>query len=70
MIISNIQKSRGKGSNRIIDSVANQTINISKYNALAGSSYIKLPKEFNHPKTDLINIQNIDDNGCFNWCLV
>ena len=29
-------------------------INISKYNLLAGSSYIKLPKELNHSKKGLI----------------
>ena len=32
--------------------------------------YIKLPKELVHPKNDLINIQNIDDNECFKRCLV
>ena len=32
--------------------------------------YIKLPKELVHPKNGLINIQNIDDNECFKWCLV
>ena len=34
------------------------------------SSYIKLPKELNHPKKGLINIQIIGDNECFQWCLV
>ena len=29
--------------------------NISKYNPLAGSSYIKLPKELEHPRKGLIN---------------
>ena len=29
-------------------------INVSKYNLLAGSSYIKLPKELNHSKKGLI----------------
>ena len=43
-IISNMQKSLGKGSCWIIDSVVNHTINVSKYNSLAGRSYIKLPK--------------------------
>ena len=43
-------------------------INISKYNPLVGSSYNKLPKELDHPRKNLINIQNIDDNEC--WCLV
>ena len=45
-------------------------INISKYNSLAGNSYIKLPKELDHPRKELINIQNIDDNECSKWCLV
>ena len=47
--IANIQKSLGKGS-LIIDSVTDHTISISKYNLLAESSYIKLPKELDHPK--------------------
>ena len=40
IIITNIQKSSGKGSGWIIDSVIDHTISISKYNPLAGSSYI------------------------------
>ena len=69
-IILNIQKSLGKGSNWIIDSVIDHTVSISKYNRLAGSSYIKLPKELDHPRNDLINVQNTDDHECFKWCLV
>ena len=69
-IISNIQKSLGEGSGWIIDSLIDHSINISKYKPLAGSSYIKLPKELDHPKKCLINIQNIDENECFKWCLV
>ena len=46
-IISNIQKSLGKGSGWIIYSVID---------LLAGSSYMKLLKELNHPRKDLINI--------------
>ena len=34
------------------------------------SSYIKLPKELDHPRKGLMNIKNIDDNECFKWCLV
>ena len=49
-IISNIRKSLGKGSGWIIDSVIDRTITISKYNLLAGSSYIKSPKELDHPR--------------------
>ena len=65
-IISNIQKSLGKGSGWIIDSV----FSILKYNPLAENSYIKLPKELDHPRTGSINVQNIDDNECFKWSLV
>ena len=60
-IISNMQKSLGKGSCWIIDTIIDH-ISISKYNNLAGSSYKKLTKELDHPRKGLINIQNIDDN--------
>ena len=69
-IISNIQKSLGRGSGWIIDSAIDRNISISKYNPLAGSSYIKLPKELNHIRKRLISIQNIDDNKCFKWSIV
>ena len=64
-IITNIQKSLGKDSGWITDSVIDHTVSILKYNPLARSSYIKLPKELNHSRKGLINIQNIDDNDCF-----
>ena len=69
-ITTNIQKSLGKGSGWIFDSVIDHAISISKYNPLAGSSYIKLPKKLDHPRKGLINIQYTDDNECFKWCLV
>ena len=69
-IITSIQKSLRKGSGWIIDSVIDHAISISKYNPLAGISYIKLPKELDHPRKGLINIQNTDDNECFKWCLI
>ena len=53
----------------IIDSVVNN-VNISKYNPLAGSSYIKLQTILDHPRKGLINIQNTNDNGCFKQRLV
>ena len=54
----------------ITDSVLSHTINFSKYNLLAGTSYIKLPKELNYIRKGFINIQNINDNECFKWSLV
>ena len=67
-IMSNRQKSLGKDSGWIIDSVLDHTISISKYKL--GSFYIKLLKELDHPRKALINIQNINDNEYFKWCLV
>ena len=64
-VISNIQKSLGKGSDWITDSSIDHNSSISKYNSLAGSSYIELPKESDHSRKGMINIQNIDDNECF-----
>ena len=48
-ITTNLQKFSGKRLGWIIDSVINHTVSISKYNPLAGSSYIKLTKELDHP---------------------
>ena len=56
--------------NWIIDPVIDDNFSISSNNPLAGSSYIKLPKESDHPKKRLINKQNIDNIECFKWCLV
>ena len=64
-IIVNIQKSLGKGTGWIIDSVIDHTISISKYNPLCGSSYIKFSKELDHPTKGLIKIQNTDHNEWF-----
>ena len=50
--------------------VIDHTISISKYNLFAGSIYIRLPKALDHPRKRLINIQNIDNNESFKWCLL
>ena len=65
-----MQNFLGKDSVWIIDWVIDHNISISKYNPSAGSSYAKLLKELYHPRKRLINIQNIDVNKCFKWCLV
>ena len=69
-VITNIQKSLGKGSGWIIDSVIDHTISISKYNLLTGSSNKKLPEDLDHARKGWINVQNTDDNKCFKLCLV
>ena len=69
-VITNQQKSLGECSGWIIDSVIDHTISISNNNPLARNNCVKLPKELDHPRKALIDIQNIDDNKCFKWCLV
>ena len=51
-------------------SVIDYTISISKYDSLAEISYNQLPKQLDHPRKGLINIQNTDDNECLKWSLV
>ena len=52
--MSDKQKSSGKGSGSIIDSAIEHDTNNSKYNPLAGSSYIKLWKELDHQRKELL----------------
>ena len=54
--------SHGSGWN--VEEIINQYLNVSSYLPLSGSTYVKLPKELNHPMKGLINIQN-NDNKCF-----
>lgn len=53
-----------EGSGWTIDSVGKHYVNISKYQPLRGSSYLKLPEELQNPRKGLVNIKNID-NECF-----
>ena len=56
----------GKGSDWIIDSVIEYNIGISKYNSLAGSCYVRLPKELDHPKKDLLIFKILMINKALN----
>ena len=67
---TNIQKYLRKGSSWIIASVIHRTLSILMYNPLAGSSYIKLPKEIDFSRKGLVPIQHINDNECFKWRIV
>ena len=68
-IIYKVEHWISRGSGWIVEEIISQYLNLSSYLPLSGSTYIKLPKEFNHPMKGLINIQN-DDNKCFLWCHV
>ena len=54
-VTPNIQTFFGKRSGWIIASVITHNVNISKYNPLAGTSYIRLSKELDHPRKGMIN---------------
>ena len=69
-IMRKIQKYQEVGSGWTIYSVIEQNINVSKNKLLSGSCYTKLPKELNHSRQGLVNIQNSDDNEFLKWCLV
>ena len=58
-----------EGSGSIIEDIHNHYLNVSAYDPLIGSTYIKLPNESKHSRKGLINIQN-DDNKYFSWCHV
>ena len=57
------------GSGCIVEEIISQFLNVISYLPLSGSTYIKLPKELDHPMKGLINIKN-NDNKCFLWCMV
>ena len=50
-----------------IERIEKHFINFVKYQPLKGSSYVKLPIDFQNSLKGLINIQN-KDNECFRWC--
>ena len=56
------------GSAWIVEEIYSQYLNISSYLPLSWSTYIKLPKELDHPMKGPINIK--DDNKYFLWCHV
>ena len=64
-IICRVEQWIGHGSGWIVEEIISQYLNLSSYLPLYGSTYIKLPKELNHPMKELINIQN--DDKCFLW---
>ena len=65
-IIYRVQQWISHGSGWIVEEIISQYLNLSRYLPFSGSTYIKLPKELNHPIKGLINIQN-EDSKCFLW---
>ena len=68
-IIYRLESWISNGSGWIVEEVIDQYLNVSLYLPHSGSTYVKLPKELNHPMKGLINIKN-NDNKCFLWCHV
>ena len=65
-IITNIQKSLGKRSDWITDSVIDHTISVSKYKCFSRKQLYKITKRIRPSK----NIQKTDDNEYFKLYLV
>ena len=63
-ILNVINKWVSEGSGWVIDRIDIHYINVTTYQPLNGSSYIKLPMKLRNPKKGLINIKN-KDNECF-----
>ena len=53
------------GPGWVVEEICSQYLNISSYLPLSGSTYIKLPKELDHPMKVLINIKNNDNKMFF-----
>ena len=54
-----------EGSGWIIESIESQSINISTYRPLSGSSYISLPEKLKSSKKGLINIKTKIKNAFY-----
>ena len=66
-ILNVIDKWVSEGSGCVIDRIDSHYINVTTYQPLNGSSYIKLAMKLRNPMKGLINIKNKDDE-CFRWC--
>ena len=55
------------GTGWIVESIESQSINISTYRPLSGSSYMNLPVELRSPRKGQFNIKS-KDQKCFLWC--
>ena len=68
-IVFSLENWISHGSGWIVEEITSQYLNVSFYLPLSGSTYVKLPKELNHPMQGLISVNNFD-NKCFLWCHV
>ena len=67
-ILTSFDSFEGHGSGWVLNKIAGLDINVGKYEPLAPTSYIKLPKELSD-KHAIINIKN-DDQKCFLWSIL
>ena len=66
-IINKIAQWISEGSGWTVKEINDHYLNITKYEPMKGSSYMKLPKELQNSAKGLINMKN-KDNECFRWC--
>ncbi|XP_063691291.1 uncharacterized protein LOC134823687 [Bolinopsis microptera] len=58
------------GSGWAVHEIISVSINITRYNPLAGNSWMELPKPIRHKTYALLNIKNMNDDRCLEWALV
>ena len=67
-ILEKIEEFQNMGSGWQFEQVVSFDINVDPYTPLAGSSFIKVPKELGG-KHSIINVRNEKDNECFKWAV-
>lgn len=68
-IIKNVHDTAIRGSGFTLARIIELNVQISSYQPLNGSSYIKTPKELASKKA-LINVKNEHDEMCFKWAVL
>lgn len=66
-ILEKIEVYQHRGSGWIFESISKLDIHIDKYQPIAATSYVELPKELKD-KRAVINVEN-EDNQCFKWAI-
>lgn len=68
-IKNKIEDGELRGSNFSLSRILELNIQISSFEPLAGSSYIKTPEALQH-KHGIVNVQNVNDELCFHYAVL
>jgi len=68
-IMTSVEETAINGSGFTLSRIIKLDVQISKYNPIRGSTYIKLPKKLELKKA-IVNVKNMNDNMCFKWAVL